>query len=278
MKKLFKALAIRIFLSRVIGAEELGLYQIAFSIFMVFETFISSGLPLIVSKTTANLNSLNENNKKEGSLITSALIIGIITAITICFVVLIFKNLFFYIFTDKRCFNILLILLPSLVFSSVYSILRGNLWGHRKYFLVSITEFFEQLFRILFCIIFFTLFDFCFSKIQTASLSYVFSCLLSSLIVLMVYKKNNGTFYKPNKSAIKMLVKSSTPITFVRVISSLLTPLISIIIPMQLINCLGYSNSQALSIFGIFIHITNIQEECLTAKFQPLFRISGKAL
>ena len=95
MKKLFKAIAIltsfsvltralgflfRIILSRVIGPEGLGIYQISFSVFMVLETFVSSGLPLVVSKKTSNL--ANENyKKKEHSLVTSALIVGLTTAI-----------------------------------------------------------------------------------------------------------------------------------------------------------------------------------------------------
>lgn len=270
MKSLFKALAIltsfsvltralgflfRIFLSRAIGAEELGLYQISFSIFMVLETFLSSGIPLIVSKYTANLSSLREE-KKQSSLISSALILGLIVALILCLVVIIFKNLFSLLFTDKRCLTILLTLLPSLVFSSVYSIIRGSFWGQKKYFWVSITEFFEQIFRIIFCVIFFALFNYTIESTQIASLSYVFSCLFSSLIVLIVYLKNNGKFAKPNKYFYKMILKSSTPITFVRVISSLLTPLISIIIPMQLVNTLGYSNSQALSVFGIAMGMT----------------------
>ncbi|MDR1917586.1 MAG: oligosaccharide flippase family protein, partial [Christensenellaceae bacterium] len=35
----------RIFLSRILGAEMLGIYQMAMSIFMVLLTVISSGLP-----------------------------------------------------------------------------------------------------------------------------------------------------------------------------------------------------------------------------------------
>ena len=159
MKKLFKALAIltsfsvltralgflfRIFLSRLIGAEGLGVYQISFSVFIVLETFVSSGLPLVVSKLTSNY-SVEKKSKLEFSMVTSALIIGLITSICLCLIVLIFKNLFSLLFTDKRCLNILLTLLPALVFSTVYAILRGNVWGHRKYFLVSFSIYFIKI-------------------------------------------------------------------------------------------------------------------------------------
>ncbi len=268
MKKILKALTIlasfsiltrmlgfffRIFLSRLIGPEELGVYQISFSVFMVLETFISSGIPLIVSKQTAIANT-KKDKKLEFGVVTSALIIGIITAIIICLTLFIFKNLLNYIFTDSRCITILLILLPTLIFSSVYSSLRGNLWGNKKYFLVSFSEFIEQLIRTIFTILFLGILSFAFEKVFLASIAYVISCVISSIIVVIIYIKNDKKFANPKKH-FKPLLKSSIPITLVRVVSSLLMPLISIIIPIKLMS-IGYTNSQALSLFGIAMGMT----------------------
>ena len=200
MKKLFKALAIlssfsiltrtlgflfRIFLSRTIGAEGVGVYQIAFSIFMVLETIVSSGLPLVISKRTANKASLNDK-KGENSVICAGLVIGITTSIILCSVVLIFKNLFANLFTDQRCLSILLILMPTLVFSTVYSVLRGNLWGNKKFFLVSFTEFFEQVVRVMFSVLFLVVINIALEKVLLASIAYVISCILSSIVVLLL--------------------------------------------------------------------------------------------
>ena len=52
----------RIYLSRTIGSEALGIYQISFSVFMVLLTIIASGLPLIISRLTAK--SIAKNNKQ----------------------------------------------------------------------------------------------------------------------------------------------------------------------------------------------------------------------
>ncbi len=69
MKSLFKTVALitffsvitrvvgflfRIYLSRTVGAEALGMYQVAFSIFMVLLTIISSGLPLVISRMNSS--------------------------------------------------------------------------------------------------------------------------------------------------------------------------------------------------------------------------------
>ena len=107
----------RIFLSRAIGAEALGMYQVALSIFMVLLTVVSSGFTLIISRMTAGFRG-SENKKEIGSLVTSSLFVGLAVSVFLCLVILLFKNLFVNLFTDKNCINILIILLPSLIFSS----------------------------------------------------------------------------------------------------------------------------------------------------------------
>lgn len=268
MKKLFKALMVltsfsvltrtlgfffRIFLSRLIGAEGLGVYQVAFSVFMVLETLISSGLPLIVSKETSKFEVLKDK-KSENQLMLSALIIGILTSIFVMIVVFIFRSLFALLFTDVRCMFILFMLLPTLVFSSVYSVLRGNLWGHKRYFWVSFTEFIEQVIRIVLTVLFLAVFTFTIEKVFMATLSYVISCVISSIIVFVIYFKFNGRF-SPSKKFYKKLLKSSIPITVVRVISSLIMPIISIVVPLKLVS-LGYTSEQALSMFGVAMGMT----------------------
>ena len=102
----------RIFLSRAIGAEALGMYQVALSIFMVLLTVVSSGFTLIISRMTAGFRG-SENKKEIGSLVTSSLFVGLAVSVFLCLVILLFKNLFVNLFTDKNCINILIILLPS---------------------------------------------------------------------------------------------------------------------------------------------------------------------
>ena len=86
MKSIFKAVAIvtifsiitrllgfffRIFLSRKLGAEGLGLYQISTSILGVFMTLISSGLPLTTAKLVSKYETSNEIVKKNKELFHS---------------------------------------------------------------------------------------------------------------------------------------------------------------------------------------------------------------
>ncbi len=108
MKSLFKTVALitvfsfltrilgfvyRIILSRVIGAEGLGLYQVASSVFMVLMTIIASGLPLIISRMTASYNA-SKDKKREGSLVSVALIYSLVLSILLCLIVYLFSQTF----------------------------------------------------------------------------------------------------------------------------------------------------------------------------------------
>ncbi len=268
MKHLFKAVFIisifsiltrivgflfKIYLSRVVGAEVLGIYQIAFSVFGVLETFVASGLPLVVSKMTSSYNVQKQTASKYACT-TAALIIGLITSTILCLVIFVFRDAFGLLFTDKRCLNILLTLLPAIVFSSVYATLRGYLWGHKRYFWVSATEFFEQIARVVVCVVLLAFTYSAFDGAIAASWSLTISCALSCILVLIVFFASGGKLKNPTKQ-FGTVLKSAAPITGVRLASSLIIPLIAIIIPLRLM-AVGYTNEQALAEYGIAMGMT----------------------
>ncbi len=130
----------RIYLSRELGAELLGVYQSAFSVFTVLLVLVSSGLPLAVSKLCAKTPDYRYKNKVVGV----ALIVGVAVACLLVSVILIFEKLLSGLFTDERCVYILVTLLPALVSSTVYSVLRRAFWGEKDYFSVCVTELIGQ--------------------------------------------------------------------------------------------------------------------------------------
>ena len=140
MKSLFQAVALmtfftvinrflgflfKIYLSRKIGAEALGVYQVAFSIFTVLVTFVATGLPLVISKLSSSLHAKGEH-KAEGAMVATALVASLILAVATCLVVILFNNVLKAVFTDERCVLILILLLPAVIFSAIYSTFRGG--------------------------------------------------------------------------------------------------------------------------------------------------------
>ena len=240
----------RIYLSRTVGAEALGLYQVAFSVFMVLLTVVSSGLPFVVSRLTANCR-VDGNKKRQGAVVSTALIIGLIASLMLCAVVLLLKNVFSSMFTDGACIMILIALLPALVFSAVYSVFRGALWGQDNYFALCASEFFEQIARIFLCVLMLAPTASAISNAVNVGWSLTIACAMSMVFVLLLYFIHGGRVSKP-KGEFKQLLRRSTPITGVRVAGSLAQPLIALIVPARLM-AIGYSSSQAMSLFGVAV-------------------------
>ena len=237
----------RIWLSRTIGAEALGVYQISFSVFMVLLTLVCSGIPLVVSRMTAK-HIANGDKTKERSVVTSAVLISLTYSIVISVLVLVFYKPLSNLFVDKRCIYLLLALLPALVFSSVYSAVRGNLWGKNNYVATCSGELFEQVARIIFC---YVLLCGIFPRISGdmgAAISMSIACVFSCIFVVIWYFRVGGRFAKPKY--IKEIAKTSAPITLMRTASSLIQPVIALIIPLRLMSA-GYTNAQAISLYGI---------------------------
>lgn len=242
----------RIYLSRAIGAEALGLYQVSFSVFMVLLTIVSSGLPFVVSRLTASYQ-VSENRKKQSGLVMSAIIVGLIVSVLLCGIVLIFRNVFANFFTDSSCMLILIVLLPALVFSSVYSVVRGALWGQGNYFALCISEFLEQIVRIFVCVLMLSPAASAVANSVSAAWSLTIACAVSMIFVLLLFFIYGGKLSRPKD--FKQLIRRSTPITGVRVGASLAQPLVGLIIPARLM-AIGYSSSQAMSLFGVAMGMT----------------------
>lgn len=266
MRKFFKAVAfvtifsvltrtigffLRIYLSRVMGAETLGAYQVSMSIFGVLMTLVTSGLPLVVSRNVAYFEQKNANMQHKN--ITAGLIIAIALSTILCVILYAFPNILQIFITSEESISMILILLPALIASAIYSILRSGLWGRKYFFTISFTEFFEQVVRIILCIILFNI-PLSLSVGQKSALSLTLSCVASAILVLILYFVFGGRLKSPKDNLLPIL-KTSTPITLVRTISSVVGSLIAIIIPHQLTK-FGYSESEALAQFGMFMGMT----------------------
>ena len=245
----------RIYISRTIGAEALGQYQVSFSVFMVLLTIVSSGLPFIVSRLTAQYRTTNDK-VSEKKMVTASVIIGVVLSIILCGFVVAFIPVLKHIFADDVCITVLLILLPALVFSSVYATIRGNIWGRGKYFTLCVTELFEQVARvILFIILISGLFGSTDGAVVSA-ISMTGACLLSSILVLIIYLGTGGKFKRTkDKGIYKTLIQKSASITGVRIAGSLVQPLIALIVPLRLVSA-GYTSAQALTLFGTAMGMT----------------------
>ena len=267
MKSIFKAVAVitifsvitrllgfffRIFLSRKLGAEGIGLYQMATSVMGIFMTLISSGIPL----TTAKLVSKYETNNdliKRNKVVSSSLIIALIVACLSSLIILLLKSVWNIILTDNRAVEIMIILIPSIIFSAVYAVIRGALWGQSDYFSCGLTELLEQVIRFALTIIFLLNITDFFVATKYSANAFNITCLASAIITLFIYFKRCKFNFR--KGEYLNVIKSATPITGIRLANSLVQPLTTLIIPTMLIIS-GYTQTEAVSSFGVIMGMT----------------------
>lgn len=239
----------RIILTRIIGAEGLGIYQICLTVFAVFLTVASSGVPVTVSRLMAKSRATNDVHGKH-SAVTAGVLCTLLLTIPIALILFFGRNVFGFLFSDKRCISIFVILLPGLVLTSVYAVIRGSFWGSKQFLAYSVIELLEDAVMVGAGI---ALIIGCANPVagaQRAVIAVLISYIFSFTVSLFWYFKKGGRFVNP-KQQLKPLISSSAPITAMRTSTSLLNSAVAVILPALLINLCGYTNSEAIALYGV---------------------------
>ncbi len=244
---------IRIFMSRNLGAEIIGIYQIACSIAGVFLTIVSSGLPLSISRFSAGFLA-EKDYKKASKMVTSGTLISVGLAIIVCILTLVFKSVIIKLSASSLVASVLLALLPTIIATSLNVGFKGYLWGAQKHFENCFVDFVEQILKFVLILLLVSNAKSLEQGIINCALSVSIACVFATTLSMLFYFKNKGRFSNP-KGYFKPLLKKSTPITLLRIASSLGGMFISFIMPLMLVKA-GYSNEQAISLFGIALGMT----------------------
>ena len=235
-------LFIKIYLSREIGAEGIGYYQIALSLFFLLCSLVTSGIPLVISRKIAS------EPKQQNRIVFAGLIVSTTLSVVICLVIALIPNIITSIWGQASSMPVLFMLLPSLVFTAVYVPFRGAFWGNKNFFLLGFTELIEQIIRFIVCIIFFNV-TIPLTGAEIAGSTYSIACALSSIIAIIIYFVK-GNKITPSIKEVKPLIAESAPIAILRIGTSLVSLLISIIFPAMLVRS-GTSSSSAVAFFGV---------------------------
>lgn len=248
-------LLIKINLSREIGAEAIGFYQIALSVFFLLCTFVTSGIPLIISRTVSS------SPKNTPKIVFSGLVLSTTISTMVCLFVVFFPNIITKLWGQSNSLPVLFWLLPAVVFTAIYVPFRGAFWGNKDFFMLGFTELIEQIFRFVACIICFNLSS-SLSGAEIAGATYSFACVASSLFAIIIYFIK-GNKIKPSIKHIKPLLLESAPIATIRIGSSLVNLCVSFLFPAMLVKS-GIQLTEAVGYFGV-----------VTGMVMPLISISG---
>ena len=256
-----------IFVSRILGGEGIGLYQMAFPIYFFAMTVSQAGVPVAISIITAERVALND-------------IYGAKRVFRISMVLMLFTGLLFSILTylaadwlidwqlirDARAYKSVVVLAPTVFFVTLLASSRGYLQGWQRMTPTAVSQIVEQIFRVVTMIVLASL-------LMPWGLDYAaagaslgaFAGAVTGLIVLVYFhiklerdivrdygtelKPLPGASYESRRSIIQRIFKLSLPVSAASIMLPVVSNLDLMIVPQRL-EAAGYSISEATELFG----------------------------
>jgi stage V sporulation protein B len=245
----------RIFLSRTIGAEGLGIYQLIFPISTICFAITVSGLSTALSKYIAEYQERDPSSPKRFlrlCLLLSGFLSLIIMLLLFRYSEFIAEN----ILLEPRCAPLIPILACSIPLASVHSCIHGYYYGKKKAAIPAASSFMEQFVRVAFV---FFIYQIQLEQGKSIDVSIavwglVFGeagafLLCVTALLFSKEKPQKSTGYRVS-SPLGKLLTYSIPLSMNRLALTLFVSFESILIPSRLV-LFGYSQSDALSVFGV---------------------------
>ena len=238
----------RIVLSRLIGAEGVGLYQIALSLFSVFLTLGTGGIPPTVSRLICKNKAENDLLGERASFSAGATLCLLLTVPAVL-IFLLFGKAFGFLFSDERALPVFQILLTGLVFSALYAVIRGYFWGNKRFLTGSLIEIIEEIVMVIVGVLLLQNITSPLDGASKAGYAVVISYLCSFTLASICFFLGGGKLAPP-KRALKPLLRSTIPLTGVRVSASLVNSAVAVLLPTMLVRA-GATSAESLRIFGV---------------------------
>ncbi|MEG1529214.1 MAG: oligosaccharide flippase family protein, partial [Clostridia bacterium] len=235
----------KIWMSRSLGAETVGLYQICMSVLVLLFT-LTAGAPTVLSRKVAEAVSRGDI-KRKNALTTASITLGLGLSVTICALFYIFSSKLGFLFADSRCMDIFLIMLPALITSTLYVSFRSWFWGHKRFLAFSSTELADEVIKIVLSIVFAGGLISSLTGAKGIALAFTISDLLCVLILMIMFFVAGGKFAKP--AGYKEIVTATLPLSATRIISTLTASMTALVLPERLVAT-GMTNAMATAAYG----------------------------
>ena len=222
----------KIWVSRALGAEVVGLYQIAMSVMMMLFT-LTSGAPTVLSRKVAEAASVGDT-KRQNSLTTASLIMGLAISAVLCGLLYGLHSKLGFLFSDERCLPIFLIMLPTLITSTMYASFRSWFWGRKNFLAFSSTELLDEIVKIILSVVFAGGLVTFISGANGIALAMTISDAVCVLVLAILFFISGGRFAKP--SGFKEIISRTVPLSATRIITSLASSLTAVVIPQMLVK------------------------------------------
>lgn len=250
-----------IILSRILGAEGIGLQMMVAPFIGLLMTLTTLGLPIAISKVVAEATAAGDNLKIKRVLIIS-LIITCTTGLIIMLLVLAFgETIATYFLADKRAYYSLMAITPIIPIVAVSGVIRGYFQGKQNMNPLAISQVIEQVIRI--GLIYYFIIRLQPFGVEYAAAGAIFAAVLgelAGLIFLLVTFKltTKYSFRRPrimarfntSKVDLKELLATGIPQTGNQLFRSLLRVVQPVIIAHSLLQ-IGLSSTEAATQYGM---------------------------
>ncbi len=244
----------RIFLSKTIGEEGMGIYQLVFPVLGICLSVSALSIQTALSRMIA---SCNLPYRQDSWLFRTALCVSLSLSI-VCIAIIwpcsewICLNLL----KEPRCSGLLRMLIFSLPFSCIHTCLCGYYFGKNETKHPAFSQFTEQLVRIgsTFCIWYIRSKHQSTMTLQDIAAGSIISEIAAALYLTLSYPSSKSQKQKrllSYRSMLHDLIYTSVPLCANRLSMTVLQTIESILIPIQL-KQYGLNTAQALSVFGVF--------------------------
>jgi len=240
----------KIFLSREIGAEGLGIYQLIFPITGICFSLTSAGIQTSLSRYVSKSFGINKPEEAKSYLqiglfisVTLSLITGTILFTYADFIANICLG-------EARCASLLKIISFSYVPCSIHACLNGYFYAKKKAAIPAVSQLIEQVVRVGTVYL-----------IDQILASHGKNITISLAVTGLVFGEIAGMLISVSFSGIQLnlvpkfsygkeLLSMAVPLTATRLVINLFSSVENVLIPNRL-RMYGYTQTEALSVFGV---------------------------
>ena len=244
LAKIFSAIY-RIVITRVLGGEGIGLYQLIFPFYSLCVVFATAGLPMAVSKVV----SKHKENKK--FVLKKCLFYASILSLILTLILIVSAKGLATLQGHSNLSLCYIILAPTIMLVGASSVLKGYFQGSHNFYPSAIAEIGEQFAKMIVGLVLSLVFIkiSLFAAIIGAIVGIVVSEFVSLFVLLVQLKKNKVVERKANNVSIKELIKDIFPITLTNIILPISTFIDSILV-VNLLS-LNFSNNMSVFLYGL---------------------------
>lgn len=251
----------RIPLARLIGAEGIGLYQMAYPIYTTILALATAGVPVAISILIARKETQGFPGESRRILRASLLLLAVVGLLLSLLVMWSSQGLAVHVLKDARAYYAIMAVAPAIFLAALMSVFRGYFQGQQTMLPTAVSQVVEQIFRVT--AVLFLAYLLYPRGLEYAAAGATFGAVVGGvggLLVLLAFyyghlrRQDQAGVLLPTTtvsswSLASEMIRLAVPVSFGAVVLPLVQMLDAVIVPGRLL-ALNYSTSEATALYG----------------------------